>query len=331
LKVELVSIIDTSRWAELLTRCAYASPFHHEGWAHVIATSMNNLDCFWLLAIDSDGTYLGGIPLIREQRYFFKRYLSMPFGTYGGLVLAQGEEALGGDLIRALARLLADSGAHSFFCALAPRSRPWPEDVKSTLEKTVVLEASTHVLELDGDFDAIWKGFQKRNRSVIRKAFEAGAVARVVSGIKPAETLHSLYRKQARGWRGHSSYPYRLVEACSTYSGRPFAQIWQALIDDEIHSSLLSLYDGHEVFPWLMGSTPESRRTGINNFLLSELIRDACSKRVDRVNLGGSMGDPGIEHFKRAFGAVKTPTVQYIWDSRFAALARRAVRLVRGR
>ena len=297
----------------------------------MIATSMHNVDCFWLLATDSDGAYLGALPLIREQWCFLKRYLSMPFGTYGGLVLAQGEEALGGDLVRALAGLLADSGAHSFFCALAPRGRPWSEDLTSTLGRTATLETSTHVLELNGDFDAVWKGFQKRNRAVIRKAFEAGAVARVVSGAKPARTLYSLYRRQARGWRGHSTYPYRLIEACSTYSGRQFAQIWQALINDEIHSSLLAVYDDHEVFPWLMGSTPQSRRTGINNFLLSELIRDACSRRVDRVNLGGSMGDPGIEHFKRAFGAVKTPAMQYVWDSRSAALARRAMRFVRGR
>jgi hypothetical protein len=234
------------------------------------------------------------------------------------------------ELVRALARLLSDSKSHSFSCAIPPRCRPWPDEIRSLLGQTTAIENSTHVLELADGFDSIWMGYQKRNRNIIRKAIKAGTVARVASGPKPAGTLYGLYRGLARRWRGHSAHPYRLIEACATYSGRPFAQIWQAVIDGDVHGSLLAIYDDEEVFPWLMGSTPRSRTLGVNNFLVSELIRDACNRGLARVNLGGSMGNPGIEHFKRALGATKVPAIHYIWDSRFAAMARSVKSLVRG-
>ena len=67
MKVELVRSIDESRWARLLESCSHRSPFHHEGWARVLATSDTALDAFWLLATASDGSYLGGLPLIRQR------------------------------------------------------------------------------------------------------------------------------------------------------------------------------------------------------------------------------------------------------------------------
>jgi hypothetical protein len=331
LKVELVKSIDVARWTELLSRCPYSSPFHHEGWARVLATSIQNLDCFWLVAADSSGAYAGGMPLIRERRFVFQRYLSMPFGTYGGLILADENEALMAELVRALSRTLSESKAQSFFCALPPRCKPWPDGIRSLLGRSSVVESSTHVLDLEGGFDRLWMGYQKRNRNIIRKAIKAGTTVRVVSGPKPAGTLYKLYRGLARGWSGHAPYPYRLIEACATYSGRPFAQIWQAIIDEVVHCSLLAIYDDHEVFPWVMGSTRYSRTLGVNNFLVSELIRDACNRGLARANLGGSMGNPGIEHFKKALGGVKTPLVHYVCDSRFAAIARRVKNLARGR
>jgi hypothetical protein len=254
----------------------------------------------------------------------------MPFGTYGGMVLAEDDEGLMAELIGALARTLSESNSHSFSCALPPRCKPWSDHLRSLLGQTTVNETSTHVLELAEGFDSIWMGYQKRNRNIIRKAVKAGTTARVISGSKPAGTLHGLYRRLAQRWRGHSPHPYRLIEACATYSGRPFAQIWQAVIDDEVHASLLAIYDDEEVFPWLMGSTPQSKALGVNNFLVSELIRDACNRGLVCVNLGGSMGNPGIEHFKRALGAVKIPVTHYVWDSRLAAFARRAKNLARG-
>jgi CelD/BcsL family acetyltransferase involved in cellulose biosynthesis len=329
LKVELVSGIESSRWAELLSSCPYASPFQHEGWAQVLAASIQNFDCFWLIAADSSGTYLGGMPLIRERKFFFRRYLSMPYGTYGGFVLAEEDELLAAELMRALARLLSDSKSHSFSCALSPRSKTWSENIRSLLGSTTAAENSTHVLELAEGFDSIWMAYQKRNRNIIRKAVKAGTTARVVSGPEPARTLYELYRGLARSWHGHYLYPYPLIEACTTYPGRPFAQIWQAVIDDHVHGSLLAIYDDEEVFPWLMGSTPYSRTLGVNNFLLSELIRDACNRGLARVNLGGSMGNPGIEHFKRALGATKVPVTHYVWDGRLAAMARRVKGLLR--
>jgi hypothetical protein len=190
---------------------------------------------------------------------------------------------------------------------------------------------STHILKLDGDFESIWKGYQKKNRAVIRNAMRAGTDVSVVSGPKAATTLHGLYARQAQAWGDHKPYKYRLIEGCATYEGRAFAQLWQAVIDGVVHSSLLAFYDDREVFPWLMGSTPECRKLGVNNYLISEIIRDACNRGLERVNLGGSMGNPGIEHFKRALGGVETPVYHYIWDGRFFSLARRIKNSLRRR
>lgn len=324
MKTELVHSIDASRWAELLERYPHRSPFHHEGWARVLATSDTALDVFWLLAVDSDGRYLGGVPLIRQRKFSLIRFLSMPYGTYGGLVSAECDQEVEVELLRSLKGVLAKSRSLSFACALPPDCGPWPDRLRLVLGVPTVLEMSTHILELNGDFVRIWEGYQKRNRAIIRKAIAAGAGVSVVSGPKAATTLHGLYTRQAGGWSDHRPYKYRLIEGCATYEGRAFSQIWQASIDGRVLSSLLAFYNDREVFPWLMGSTPECRNLGINNYLVSEIIRDACNRGLARVNLGGSMGNPGIEHFKRALGGIKTPTYHYIWDGRLFSMARRA-------
>ncbi len=331
MKIELLRSIDASRWGRLLGRCPYRSPFFHEGWTRVLATSDTSFDAFWLVAVDKSGEYAGGMPLINQLNFPFRRFLSLPYGTYGGPIVAEGDGAVETGLLRAMAEVLRRHKSNSFFCAIPPDRVHWPEERRTILGRSRVLEESTHVLELNGDFDTIWKGYQKRTRNIIRKAIKAGTDVRVVSGPKPANTLHTLYARQARGWRGHKPYKYRLIEGCATYEGRAFAQLWQAVIDEQVHSSLLAFYDDREVFPWLMGSTPESRKLGINNHLVSELIRDACNRGLERVNLGGSMGDPGIEHFKRSLGGVKVPIYHYIWDSRLIALARRARNAIRRR
>jgi CelD/BcsL family acetyltransferase involved in cellulose biosynthesis len=331
LKIELVRGIETSRWARLLGRCVHKSPFHHEGWARVLATSDTSFDAYWLIATDAGGEYLGGMPLVHELSFPLRRFLSLPYGTYGGLIAADDDKTVMIEMLRALAELLKNHRCNSLFCAIPPDCEPWPEEMRSTLGRSRIVESSTHILELNGDFQSIWKGYQKRNRQVIRKAMSAGTAVSVVSGPKAANTLHGLYARQARRWRRHKPYKYRLIEGCATYEGRAFTQMWQATIDGVVHSSLLAFYDDREVFPWLMGSTPESRGLGVNNYLVSEIIRDACNRGLARVNLGGSMGDPGIEHFKRALGGVKTPTYHYIWDSRVMSMARRVRNLLRRR
>lgn len=331
LKTKLVRSIDDSRWARLLSRCPHKSPFHHEGWARVLATSDTSFDAFWLVTTDSEGEYLGGIPLIQQLSFPLRRFLSLPYGTYGGLVVAGDDRTVKMELLRELAKVLRAHRSNSLFCALPPDCEPWSEEMRSTVGRCRVLETSTHVLELQGDFDRVWKGYQKRNRQVIKKAMAARTEVTVVFGPKAANTLHDLYVNQAKGWRAHKPYKYRLIEGCATYEGRAFTQMWQALIDGEVQSSLLAFYDDREVFPWLMGSRPESRRYGVNNYLVSEIIRDACTRGLARVNLGGSMGDPGIEHFKRALGAVPTPAYHYIWDSPVMSMARRVRNALRRR
>jgi CelD/BcsL family acetyltransferase involved in cellulose biosynthesis len=297
----------------------------------VLATSDTALDAFWLLATASDGSYLGGLPLIRQRRLSMIRFLSMPYGTYGGLLSADDDEAVEIELLRGLKKSFEETKSLSFTCAPPPGVTPWPERLLEVLGAPKVLEMSTHILKLDGDFEKIWSGYQKRNRNIIRKAIKAGTDVSVVSGPKAATTLHGLYSAQARAWRDHKPYKYRLLEGCATYEGRAFTQLWQAVIGGSVHSSLLAFYDDREVFPWLMGSTPECRKLGVNNYLVSEIIRDACNRGLERVNLGGSLGDPGIEHFKRALGAVKTPVYHYIWDGRFFAFARKVRNALRSK
>ena len=289
-----------------------------------MATSDTSFDVFWLIAVDSDGEYLGGMPLIHQLSFPLRRFLSLPYGTYGGIVAAEDDQSVRLALLRELADVLRHHKSNSLFCAIPPDCEPWPSEMTSIVGKARVIEMATHIVDLDGGFDRVWKGYQKRNRYTIRKAIAAGAAVSVVSGPKAANTLHSLYARQARRWRSHKPYKYRLIEGCATYEGRPFTQMWQGLLDGKVHSSLLAFYNDREVFPWLMGSTPECRRLGVNNYLVSEVIRDACNRGLARVNLGGSLGDPGIEHFKRALGGAKTPTYHYIWDSRVMAFARRA-------
>ncbi|MGQ9732849.1 MAG: lipid II:glycine glycyltransferase FemX [Candidatus Zipacnadales bacterium] len=86
-------------------------------------------------------------------------------------------------------------------------------------------------------------------------------------------------------------------------------------------AALVLLVDSSSIYYWLAGSTPEGYATAAPSLLLWEAIRWAQSQGIQECDLYG-IGTPGIEAFKRSWGAELT--VYRHWFRSFSLLVKTA-------
>src|SRR5947209_5515058 len=114
--------LSDSAWIAFVRSCAEAGPFHHPGWAGLLA------DCYGyrplaLAAVDTNGNIVGGVPALDVQRPFGgRRYVSLPFTDYCPLLAEPGADAtVTESLVLAAATLKLD--ALEVRAALTPGER----------------------------------------------------------------------------------------------------------------------------------------------------------------------------------------------------------------
>jgi FemAB-related protein (PEP-CTERM system-associated) len=141
--------------------------FHLYGWRTVIDRVFGH-ECIYLAARDSTGALAGVLPLVRVRSFLFGHYLvSMPFVNYGGpLGSAEAVLSLTGHAVKLA---LTDDVK-----LLELRSRvPLPIDLDASHRKlTVVLDLPP------GNPEALFKGFESKIRTQIRRSQKDGATVR---------------------------------------------------------------------------------------------------------------------------------------------------------
>jgi hypothetical protein len=163
-----------------------------------------------------------------------------------------------------------------------------------------VSEASTLVLDVGAGEEAIWEGYEQQVRRSVRRAARAGVTVRRC-GPEALPAFHAVYAAQARGYTvpWHHSRPAleRLVAALG--DGVAF---WLASRNDEVVCAQLALErPGRDTHLWISGARAASRPVAAFHFLLHELILDAARRGQREIHFGASLGNRGVEAFKRSF------------------------------
>ena len=170
--------------------------------------------------------------------------------------------------------------------------------------------------------------FTHKARHSMGKAIGAGA--KVVATRDPEGFLPLYAAASANHWM---RYPDVLVRSLA--SAR-VARFFDVRLDAECVASVMAITSRNHWIAWLAAQNARGRSIDANYLAVGEMLAAAQRSAVPAVNLGISLGMPGVAHFKRQFDAVEVPLVEYRLASwaeraraRTARVSRRALRRIR--
>jgi hypothetical protein len=251
-----------------------------------------------------DGTH-AAIGLLKRRR----GAESLPLG-YGGIVASRS----------------LDVGEVSSFLRAARRAaraddlRAWSVPIDPPLERRhnggrVIGWTSIVRLDASSPADAY---VSKKARQTIARATRAGGLARPASN-DPGPFVR-LYDRAARDWP--TRYPNALLTHLAE-AGR--LRLYDAELDGVVEASAAAVVgEGHWMY-WLAAQSDAGRGAELGYLALATLIADAHAAGASAVNLGASAGLEGVARFKRWFGGVDVPVLEFRSLRRLPVIARDVV------
>lgn len=270
---------------------------------------------FRYLFLEEDGDVTAMLPVVRVHHGPLKEIVSMPFGTHGGALLSSDATPAGIDLLhRRFIALARRPSVFRFELSLYDPPASLERDLVQKLGRDLV-RTQAPVLDLGQGDEAIWSGYDTRLRRSVRRADTVGVD--IEHGLSLFPTFFDLYTSQSREW----ALPWhhnreRLLEMLAVLGDR--ADVWVGSLEGRALCAELVLYQpGRDVHFWLSGARPESRPVAAYHFLLDAIILDAGRRGFTECHFGASLGNPGVERFKLAYGAVPRPLLRFFHQPRW--------------
>jgi hypothetical protein len=123
-------------------------------------------------------------------------------------------------------------------------------------------------------------------------------------------------------------YPDALIRALALARA---ARFFDVRLGSECVASVMVITSADHWIAWLAAQDARGRSIDANYLAVGEMLAAAQRSAVPAVNLGISLGMPGVAHFKRQFDAIEVPLVEYRAASWAARARARAARLRRRR
>jgi len=279
-------------WDDYVYRCPESSHCHLSGWRRVIARSYGHRS-HYLWAYES-GELKGVLPLIAMRNFFFRRSLvSLPFFDDGG-ICADSEEVK-----RRLSQEALQLYQHYKADFLDLRHR-----YANNLDFPRAGEKIMMILNLTGNSDELWKGFDAKLRNQIRKASKSG--------------LTASWSGKERGADFYEVFAANMRDLGSPVHSRQF---FEAMLDEFSDSAKLMLvrkgnrviggavclfFKDSMVVPWA-SSLREYFALCPNNLLYWEMIRWGAENGYQRFDFGRSSPDSGTYRFKKQWSTKEEP------------------------
>jgi FemAB-related protein (PEP-CTERM system-associated) len=277
-----------------------ATPYHLARMVEV-GRVVFGLRCYYLTARGEDGEICGLLPLVEQQGVLFRRrFVSLPFFTYGGLLCNDDTAAI--ELANAAARLAAESGVNRIEYRHA-------QDVPA-LGYSVRTDKVSMVLPLPSTPGELDRRLGSKLRSQIRRADRVNPQVRV-GGV---ELLGDFYRVFCSVMRdlGTPVFPLRFLAAVLDAAG-PAASIVVLNIDATPAAAaiLLRSRDRMEV-PWA-ATLNRFRSDAVNMRLYRELLVLSIRNGATTFDFGRSTVGSGTQRFKRQWGAEPQQLFWHQW------------------
>ncbi len=309
MRMDLSNLLAENEWHALVARDDAASFFQTPTWSSLVA-----LLAGWsaaALAARVDGELVAALPFVKHERRGFIALESMPFGTYGGVVLSS---AAPPDAAAALldafgraARALRVSRASAvdFAGRLAGDSAGFQSQ-----------RDEAQVLELGQSFEELWSGFKPSLRNKVRKAKSAGVTVRPAVSLDDFLAYHEMLEECSLGW-GTPNVFTRDFFAALFETGGEAVQMLLAVQNDLVIAGDLNFLWKDTVFNWGNVSKNSARSLAANTLLHTHAIELAVAGERRTYNLGSSAGIKGVESFKSAFGTSRVSYRTYFVEKKW--------------
>lgn len=257
--------------------------FHQLGWKRVMESTYGYKP-FYLCARRNE-EITGIAPAFLTSNWVTGRCLmSLPFAVYGGICASDAESQRA--LIVHLERLAAELEVGHL--ELRNRSTALPEYHENA-------RYSTFTMPIGADTEALYKGFPKDIRYMIRKGEKAGLRAR--SGFDQLDTFYRLMTINLRRL-GTPAFPRVLFQnLIREYPGQ--VDLTLVYADNKAVAGGMSFFFRDWMQPYYIGALDEAKELAANNFLWWQLIKRGAEKGYTTFDFGRSKNGSGNFAFKK--------------------------------
>lgn len=293
---------DRARWDAFVFDRDDATFFHRAGWARVLEKGAGHRP-FFLIAEDAAGAIQGVLPLALIKSLVFGRSLvSIPFGTYGGPLVAS-DDALAA--LDAAAAEIADRHKADYveYRSITRHHSDWP--VKDGLYVTFRRK-------IEDDAEANLKAIPRKQRAEVRKGINKYALSAEVD--RNVDRFFHLYALSVRNL-GTPVFPKKLFRTALEVFGED-ADILTVLDSGGAPvCSVLSYYFRGEVLPYFGGGGITARTLSGNDYMYWALMDHARNRGCTMFDFGRSKRDTGAYKFKKLWGFEPQP-LEYEYNLR---------------
>lgn len=321
-----IRVYETERFPEealsLVGHESTSSLFQHPRWMNAVCKAYPRFRPIYLVA-EEEGVVVGVTPLVVAEPFGLREVVSMPFGTHGGPVLSpQASRRAVEELNRCFVQRLRSFRTFRYEMTLLDPPQILQDDMHKRLGRRLI-SGTTMVLDLTPGAEELWNRYDQRLRRSVRIASRSAVVVREEEGSKGLDTFFRLYRDQAKTWELTWHHSREALGVLVNELGSD-VKIWVAGLPDRDLCAQLTLYHQHrEVYLWLSGALPESRPLAAFHYMLHTGVQDAARRGYRSCNFGSSMGDDGVDRFKKAFGTVEFPLLRFYHQRIWAAWIQR--------
>jgi len=309
----VTAAVDADAWDALVEASDPGSYLQLSPWARVKA--VNGWSAHRLLAADRVGAQV----LVRRPRPLPWGFAYAPRGPVGG---GWSRDEIGAFSAAVRERLVGMAGRVSHLRIDPEIEIDGPHDPEGATRRALAADgwrpaspiqpASTRIIDLAADEEALWGDLRKKWRQYVNKARSAGVVVVDADGDRLAE-FYRIYRETAdrAGFLIRTEAAYRDVWEAYRPGGRARLLFAQAA-DGEPLATLFVVRSGKRVVEPYGGMTQAGADTRANYLLKWEAIRASRDAGAATYDLWG-LATGGIAHFKTGFGGRE---VRYIgaWD-----------------
>jgi FemAB-related protein (PEP-CTERM system-associated) len=283
-----------SEWDAFATAQQGFTHFHRYRWRDVMKQVFGH-ECIYLVARSEKGIE-GVLPLVRVKSMLFGHYLvSMPFLNYGG--------PLGSD---DAVRALTDEAV-----AVARRDRVKLLELRSRDELPIELSVShrkiTVILDLEATPEAMFRKFDSKLRSQIRRPQKEGVVVKF--GRDQVEPFFHVFARHMRDL-GTPTQPVKLFRTIAD----TFADdVWFACAyfrDQPVAAGCGFRFGGEFEMTWA-SALREFNRESPNMLVYWACIERAISEGLGTFNFGRCTPGSGTHRFKMQWGGREVPLWWY--------------------
>jgi FemAB-related protein (PEP-CTERM system-associated) len=285
------------QWDEFALDHPRATFFHLSAWREV-ASQVFGHRAHYLTERRDDGSLAAILPMVEIRSRFFGHALISNAFCVGGGPLAADADSFAAILEQAetLGRKLGVDYVELRDLPVATGNWRASADLYAGFEGPIAAAEDDNLRQIP-----------KRQRAVLRKAFERGLTTRVETS---PQVFYQLYSRTMRD-HGTPALPLRFFERLFSVFGSD-CEILTVSSGGRPVSSILSYYFRGRVMPYYTGCLPEARGIGANDLMHWTLMRHAVERGCTTFDFGRSKVGTGPYDFKRHWGFEPRPiTHQY--------------------